>query len=489
MRSGSSRREVSSSDSQYARPSGASSARSAAVARSRAGGPAARAAPGRAGSRRSGRGRRPCRRAARPARPASPATWVAPRPGRPQRRSARRLSPSRPPAVSTPVAVDPRRGSIVGQPRSAVNSGVGPRDSGRDCRPSAGLDSARILNPGGSGINNGTRSSRRTCADRAGRRPAPDGRAERPAEAESRRSPSMGISRDESQDARRPSGPATPPPGRHAAARPGGPLGRVPGDGPDGRRLAGQGRRRALRRPPRGRSPKSRSAEEESDREEVRIEQECLRILALYEPVASDLRRLATILKVNRDWERIADLAARIARRARKLARKSAGRPDPRAAQGARTRRARPGPRQLRRPGRPRRRGAPGPSSKDDRSIDRQYRRFRKELKEDLRLDAGQLNAWLQLIEHRAEPRADRRPRHRHRPDDRLPPGGDHHPAQDRVALFPDVNPLAPAGSRKNPMEDSRLKIQGTKFLNIITFSVYLNLQFSILNRLLRNFS
>ena len=36
------------------------------------------------------------------------------------------------------------------------------------------------------------------------------------------------------------------------------------------------------------------SAEKQSDREEVRIEQECLRVLALYEPVASDLRRLAT---------------------------------------------------------------------------------------------------------------------------------------------------------------------------------------------------
>jgi len=62
--------------------------------------------------------------------------------------------------------------------------------------------------------------------------------------------------------------------------------------------------------------------EEESDRKEVRIEQECLRVLALFEPVASDLRRMATVLKVNRDWERIADLAFRVARRVRKLARK-----------------------------------------------------------------------------------------------------------------------------------------------------------------------
>ncbi len=62
--------------------------------------------------------------------------------------------------------------------------------------------------------------------------------------------------------------------------------------------------------------------EAESDREEVELELECLRVLALYEPVASDLRRMATILKVNRDWERIADLALRVARRIRKLSRK-----------------------------------------------------------------------------------------------------------------------------------------------------------------------
>lgn len=65
-----------------------------------------------------------------------------------------------------------------------------------------------------------------------------------------------------------------------------------------------------------------KAEEEESDREEVLLEQECLRMLALYGPVASDLRRMATILKVNRDWERIADLALRVARRIRKLNRK-----------------------------------------------------------------------------------------------------------------------------------------------------------------------
>lgn len=63
-----------------------------------------------------------------------------------------------------------------------------------------------------------------------------------------------------------------------------------------------------------------KNLERESDREELRIERQCLRVFALFEPVASDLRRMATILKVTRDWERIADLAARVARRAKKLA-------------------------------------------------------------------------------------------------------------------------------------------------------------------------
>ena len=51
------------------------------------------------------------------------------------------------------------------------------------------------------------------------------------------------------------------------------------------------------------------------DREEVEIEQECIRLFALYQPAAIDLRTLCTIIKVNSDLERIADLAASMARR------------------------------------------------------------------------------------------------------------------------------------------------------------------------------
>jgi len=51
------------------------------------------------------------------------------------------------------------------------------------------------------------------------------------------------------------------------------------------------------------------------DREEVEIEQECIRLLALYQPAAVDLRAICTVIKINSDLERIADLAASMGRR------------------------------------------------------------------------------------------------------------------------------------------------------------------------------
>jgi phosphate transport system protein len=59
--------------------------------------------------------------------------------------------------------------------------------------------------------------------------------------------------------------------------------------------------------------------DEEIDAEEVGVETEVVRLLALYQPVGRDLRLLATILKVNSDLERIADCAVNIAERARHL--------------------------------------------------------------------------------------------------------------------------------------------------------------------------
>lgn len=52
--------------------------------------------------------------------------------------------------------------------------------------------------------------------------------------------------------------------------------------------------------------------EREIDKEEVRIEQECYRILALKNPFAADFRLLTFILRVNTDIERVADHASSI---------------------------------------------------------------------------------------------------------------------------------------------------------------------------------
>jgi phosphate transport system protein len=56
------------------------------------------------------------------------------------------------------------------------------------------------------------------------------------------------------------------------------------------------------------------------DTEENHIDEECLKILALHQPVAVDLRLIATAMLINVDLERIGDLAEDIAERAIHLA-------------------------------------------------------------------------------------------------------------------------------------------------------------------------
>ena len=130
---------------------------------------------------------------------------------------------------------------------------------------------------------------------------------------------------------------------------------------------------------------------------EVRIERDCLKMLALHQPVASDLRRVAAILKINGDLERIADLADHIASRARKLAIKVPAVPIPPNMEAM----AREAMSQIH-------------DSLDalvkgdvtlarnviaaDRGVDRLRRAVLKELKDCIRQEPDRLNTWLRLI-------------------------------------------------------------------------------------------
>ena len=60
----------------------------------------------------------------------------------------------------------------------------------------------------------------------------------------------------------------------------------------------------------------------EIDEREVEVEEECLKVLALHQSVAVDLRLLTAVIKINNDLERIGDEAGNIARGASIIARK-----------------------------------------------------------------------------------------------------------------------------------------------------------------------
>jgi phosphate transport system protein len=58
----------------------------------------------------------------------------------------------------------------------------------------------------------------------------------------------------------------------------------------------------------------------EIDEKEVEVEEDCLKILALYQPVAIDLRFIVAVIKINNDLERIGDEAVNIAERIQSMA-------------------------------------------------------------------------------------------------------------------------------------------------------------------------
>lgn len=59
-----------------------------------------------------------------------------------------------------------------------------------------------------------------------------------------------------------------------------------------------------------------RVGDQEIDDLEIKVEEECLKLLALHQPVAHDLRFVIAMMKVNNDLERVGDLAGNIAERA-----------------------------------------------------------------------------------------------------------------------------------------------------------------------------
>ncbi len=65
------------------------------------------------------------------------------------------------------------------------------------------------------------------------------------------------------------------------------------------------------------------NGDSEIDTIEVSIEEECLKILALYQPVAIDLRLIVAVMKINNELERVGDLAVNIAERSAFLATQS----------------------------------------------------------------------------------------------------------------------------------------------------------------------
>ncbi len=62
-------------------------------------------------------------------------------------------------------------------------------------------------------------------------------------------------------------------------------------------------------------------SDNEIDAAEVEVEEEGLKILALHQPVAIDLRFVTAVLKINNDLERIGDIASNVAKRTVRLCR------------------------------------------------------------------------------------------------------------------------------------------------------------------------
>ncbi|MBW2708228.1 MAG: phosphate signaling complex protein PhoU [Deltaproteobacteria bacterium] len=63
-------------------------------------------------------------------------------------------------------------------------------------------------------------------------------------------------------------------------------------------------------------------SDEEINEAEVEVEEECLKIIALHQPVAVDLRFINIVIKINNDLERVGDEAVNIAQRVENISKR-----------------------------------------------------------------------------------------------------------------------------------------------------------------------
>jgi phosphate transport system protein len=63
-------------------------------------------------------------------------------------------------------------------------------------------------------------------------------------------------------------------------------------------------------------------SDKDIDEAEVEVEEECLKIIALHQPVAVDLRFINIVIKINNDLERVGDEAVNIAERVENISKR-----------------------------------------------------------------------------------------------------------------------------------------------------------------------
>src|SRR4051794_21054094 len=133
------------------------------------------------------------------------------------------------------------------------------------------------------------------------------------------------------------------------------------------------------------------------DNWEVKIEQECVRILARYGPTASDLRRVIAAMRISSELERMADLAEHIANRVKKRVATDQAVPVPDslgALAAASLDQVRDSLEALTRDDA----GLAQAVIREDRGVDRLRRTVLKELKDALRQEPDRVDTWLRLI-------------------------------------------------------------------------------------------